>query len=246
VFPVRDENPTLHRPLAVWGIVAVNIYVWFAIEGFGTDPALTTSVCELGLIPARLLGAVTVSAPPCHAVAGGGGVYTFVTSMFLHASLFHIVGNMWFLWIFGDNVEDAMGPLRFALFYLLCGLAAALAQVVSAPASPVPMVGASGAIGGVMGAYARYYPRAHVHMLVVLFPFVTTAAVPAVLILGYWFLLQVLGGLPQLGGAQAGVAFWAHVGGFVTGLSLAMPMADPRRLEAHRNLTARLAARYRV
>src|SRR5690606_26954284 len=132
---------------------------------------------------------------------------------------------MWFLWIFGNNVEDSMGHARFAVFYVLCGLAAAAAQTLSDPGSPIPMVGASGAIGGVMGAYILLYPRVHVHMLVILGFFITTVAVPAVLMLGYWFFIQLISGVSasEEGG---GVAFWAHVGGFVAGAILVLVFRD--------------------
>ena len=152
--------------------------------------------------------------------------------MFMHGGWFHILGNLWFLSVFGDNVEDAMGPVRFSLFYLLCGVAAALAHVAASPDSAVPVVGASGAIGGVMGAYAVLYPRAPVHMLVTLGFYFTRMVVPAYLMLGYWFLLQVLGGIPALQGAGGGVAFWAHVGGFAAGIAL-LPLFRVRG--AHRS-----------
>jgi len=153
--------------------------------------------------------------------------------MFLHGGWLHLIGNMWFLWIFGNNVEDSMGHLRFAVFYLLCGLAAAAFQVVSQPDSGVPMVGASGAIGGVMGAYVVLYPRVRVHMLVILGFYVTRMVVPAVFMLGYWFLLQLVGGAVSLGRAGGGVAFWAHVGGFLAGGLLVIPFRNRALLARH-------------
>jgi membrane associated rhomboid family serine protease len=153
--------------------------------------------------------------------------------MFMHGSWFHLIGNMWFLWIFGNNVEDAMGHVRFVAFYLLCGLAAAALQVATAPDSAVPMVGASGAIGGVLGAYVLLYPRVHVHLLVFFGFFVRTIAVPAVLMLGYWFVLQFLSGLGSLGSDGGGVAFWAHVGGFGAGALLVTLFRNPRLVERH-------------
>jgi len=150
----------------------------------------------------------------------------------MHGGWFHIIGNMWFLWIFGNNVEDAMGPVRFVIFYLLCGVAAAALQVGANPQSTVPMVGASGAIGGVMGAYVLLYPRVHVQLLIFLGFFVTTIAVPAVFMLGYWFLLQVIGGFGSVGG-EGGVAFWAHVGGFAAGALLVMVFRKPELLHRH-------------
>ncbi|HEU4731389.1 MAG TPA: rhomboid family intramembrane serine protease, partial [Kofleriaceae bacterium] len=149
--------------------------------------------------------------------------HTLVTSMFLHASWFHLISNLWFLWIFGDNIEDAFGRLGFLAFYLASGLAAAGAEILATPGSTLPMVGASGAVSGVMGAYIVRYPRVPVQTLLFLGIFITRVRVPAYVMLGYWFVLQVLGGLPQLFGdtAGAGVAFWAHVGGFATGAVVA-------------------------
>ncbi len=166
----------------------------------------------------------------------GGGVpwITPLTSMFLHGGWLHLVGNLWFLWVFGNNVEDAMGHGRYLFFYVVCGLAAAAAQALTNPSSAIPMVGASGAIGGVMGAYAILYPRNQIDTLIILGFYVRTVAVPAYVMLGYWFLLQLLGGLPTLGGEGAGVAFWAHVGGFVAGAALALLFRDPTLLARHR------------
>jgi membrane associated rhomboid family serine protease len=140
---------------------------------------------------------------------------------------------MWFLWIFGNNVEDSMGHGRFAVFYVLCGLAAAALQVATGPTSAIPMLGASGAIGGVMGAYILLYPRVHVHMLIFLGFFITTVAVPAVVMLGYWLLIQLISGFGTLGDQDGGVAFWAHVGGFVAGAILILVFRDRRLLERH-------------
>jgi membrane associated rhomboid family serine protease len=155
--------------------------------------------------------------------------------MFLHGSWLHLLGNMWFLWLFGDNVEDAMTRPRFAVFYLLCGLTAALLQVVTDPTSVVPMVGASGAISGVMGAYLVLYPRVRVSVLIPLGFLLTTAVLPAWTMLGYWLLLQFLSGLTTLGGTTGGgIAFWAHVGGFVAGAVLAKLFSRAEYLRAHR------------
>jgi len=247
VFPLRDENPTLHASIATFALIGLNAAAWIFLQGLGSEPALSVSVCRLGAIPGALLG----TAPPGTAVSlgphlscaiGGENWLTVLTSMFLHGGWFHIVGNLWFLSVFGDNVEDSMGPVRFALFYLLCGIAATLTHVFANPDSAVPVVGASGAIGGVMGAYAVLFPRAPVHMLVVLGFFFTRVVVPAYLMLGYWFLLQLIGGIPALQGMGGGVAFWAHVGGFVAGVALVPLFRVPARVEAHR----RHAAAWRV
>jgi membrane associated rhomboid family serine protease len=158
--------------------------------------------------------------------------YAPLTSMFLHGGWFHLLGNMLFLAVFGNNIEDAMGHGRYLVFYLLTGLAAAAAQMAAGPASPVPMVGASGAISGVMGAYVILYPLVRVHTIVFLGILVTRVALPAYVMLGYWFLLQLLGGLPAMSGdSPGGVAFWAHVGGFVAG-ALLIPLFKDSNLVA--------------
>ncbi len=245
MFPIRDENPTLGRSTVTVAIVALNVLAWAFVQGLGSEATLAKSVCELGAIPGELLGRV---APGTAVPLGSGRVCTItahpnwitaLTHMFLHGGWFHLIGNMWFLWVFGDNVEDAMGGFRFAAFYLLCGLAAFAAQALTNPSSAIPMVGASGAIGGVMGAYARLYPRAPVHLMVVFFVFVNRTVVPAFLMLGYWFLIQVLAGIPALASQAGGVAFWAHVGGFLAGVLLIPAFAKPERVAAHRALVAR-------
>jgi membrane associated rhomboid family serine protease len=240
MFPLRDENPTLGNSLATFAIIGMNAAVWIFVQGLGTDPALAISVCNFGAIPGNLLGtlpdgtSVPLGPDMRCVIAGPPNWLSPLTSMFLHGGWFHIIGNLWFLSIFGDNVEDAMGPGRFALFYLLCGLAAVAAQVISDPTSALPMVGASGAIGGVMGAYAVLYPRAPVRVLFFFGFFFTTFTVPAVAMLGFWFLIQLLGGIPALKSDAGGVAFWAHVGGFVAGVALIHAFRDPVRLAAHR------------
>ncbi len=242
MFPIRDDNPTLHASAATFAIIGLNALAWIFVQGMGTEPALSRSVCELGAIPGELLGRVAAGTqvplgPHASCVIEAGPRWvTTLTSMFMHGSWFHIIGNLWFLYVFGDNVEDAMGAPRFVVFYLLCGFAAVATQLLSSPASPVPMVGASGAIGGVMGAYAVLFPRAPVHLLIIIFFYVDRVVVPAFLMLGYWFLLQLLGGLPSLGGEDGGVAFWAHVGGFAAGVVLVFPFRQQRRLAAHRAL----------
>ncbi len=238
MFPIRDDNPHFLTPLVTWSIIGLNVAAWVFVQGLGTDPALGTSICNLGLIPGEVLQTVQpgtsfpISQTLLCIVDPEPNWLTPVTSMFLHGGWFHILGNMWFLWIFGNNVEDSMGHGRFVVFYLLCGLAAAFAQVISSPASPVPMVGASGAIGGVMGAYVVLYPRVHVTLLIVLGFYVTTVVVPASFMLGYWFLIQLVGGAfaPAEGG---GVAFWAHVGGFAAGAALVFLFRNPKLVARH-------------
>jgi membrane associated rhomboid family serine protease len=238
VFPLRDDNPHFLTPIVTYALIAANVLAWALLQGLGTEPMLSRSVCELGLTPGELLqtaaaGArVAVSETAVCIVTDMPSWFTPLTSMFMHGGWLHLIGNMWFLWIFGNNVEDSMGHARFVVFYLLCGLAAATVQTLANPDSIIPMVGASGAIGGVMGAYVVLYPRVHVHMLVFLGFFVTTIAVPAVFMLGYWFALQLLSGWLS-SEAQGGVAFWAHVGGFVAGAALVLLFRNPRLLERH-------------
>jgi membrane associated rhomboid family serine protease len=228
--------------------------VWIFVQGAGFDGvALATSVCNLGLIPGELTG----RAPLGTATPLGEGLvclidreiinkYTPITSMFLHGSWAHLGGNALFLWIFGNNVEDSMGRLRFIVFYLLCGFAAAAAQVFIDPASPVPMVGASGAISGVLGGYLILYPRVRVNVLFIIFFFIQIISVPAYLILLWWIALQLLGGLPQLGavGAKGGVAFWAHIGGFVAGAALIKLFENRKLFDERRQAQHRQRLRY--
>jgi len=227
VFPYRDENPTEKPAIITVAIIAANALVFIFLQGAGAQGPLARSVCELGLIPGEILHSVK----PGSGVALAPGVvclveatpkyWTILSSMFTHGGWFHLIGNMLFLWVFGNNIEDATGHGKFLIFYLLCGLAAAATQTLISPHSLVPMVGASGAISGVLGAYLLLYPRVRVHTLIVLPIFITTVAIPAWVMLGYWALLQLIGGLGSLTQLeQGGVAFFAHVGGFVAGLLL--------------------------
>jgi len=240
MLPLRDENPTVHTSVAMVLILAANVAVWIVVQGLGSPEPLIRSICSWGLIPGELLGTVKpgtvipLSREFACVIEDRANWWTLVTSMFLHGSWMHLLGNMWFLWIFGDNVEDAMGPVRFTLFYLLCGLAAAAAQMLSNPYSPIPMVGASGAIGGVMGAYAVLFPTRPVQTLIFLGLWTRVVVMPAFVMLGYWFLLQLLGTMLSVGPASGGVAFWAHVGGFLAGVALVRPLCNPRRLAACR------------
>ena len=239
MLPIRDNNPTLRQPVVTWLLIGLNLLVWFVVQAMGTEPGLTRSVCEFGLIPGEFLQRLPVGesyrlGPDSGCVVGGGWPwYAPLTSMFMHGGWFHVLGNMWFLHIFGNNVEDLMGRGRFLVFYLLSGLAAAAVQVAAGPDSAIPMVGASGAIGGVMGGYIILHPRARIDTFVFLGFFARVIALPASVMLGYWFLLQVLGGAfgPAEGG---GVAFWAHVGGFATGVLLTPLFRNPQLVLAHR------------
>ena len=241
VLPYKDENPTDLTPVITLGIIVLNVLAWLFVQGAGAAEPLARSVCQLGLIPGEVLHTV----PPGTAVPLGEGLrcvltadanwWTVVTSMFMHGGWLHLIGNMWFLWVFGNNIEDSMGHTRFVVFYLLSGVAAAATQMLVDPGSRIPMVGASGAISGVMGAYILLYPRVRVHTLITLGFFLTTVTLPAYVILGYWFVLQLLfGTVGALSGAQGGVAVWAHVGGFVAGLLLIKLFANSEYLERRR------------
>lgn len=250
MFPLYDDNLRLRWPLGTVLIIALNVFVWFFVQGVGSERAMANSLCMYGLIPAELVGLlpggaqIPITPTLACVVDGNGDWFRLVSSMFMHGGWFHIIGNMWFLWVFGDNVEDVMGTARYVVFYLLSGLAAAAAQIATDPSSAVPMVGASGAIGGVLGAYARMYPRARVKTLIVLGFYVTTVDVSALFMLGYWFLMQLLSGV--LGDGGPGVAFWAHIGGFVAGLLLSLFLVSPRSLAEHRGAQRReLHSHYR-
>ncbi len=240
MFPYRDENETQRTAIVTGTIIGLNVLIWIGVQGAGDTIPLAKSVCELGLIPGELTGSLPVGTGfsmgdglVC-ATDPGPQVTHLLTSMFMHGSWMHLLGNMWFLWIFGDNVEDSMGHLRFAVFYLLCGLAAAIGQVVTDPSSPIPMVGASGAISGVMGGYLLLYPNVRVFAILPLGFFITSIALPAWAMLGYWFLIQFVSGLAAFGSEIGGVAFWAHVGGFVAGVVLIKLFARSDYVAAHR------------
>ena len=234
MFPIRDDNPQIGKPIATYTIIALNIAAWILLQGMGFGEQINTSVCQFGLIPADLFGSDIIDnrryvCDP-NGGAGWGGIFS---SMFMHGGWMHIIGNMWFLYVFGDNVEDSMGSMRFAVFYILCGLCAAAAQAVSDLGSTIPMVGASGAIGGVMGAYIMLYPRVKVHMFVIFIFIFTTFRIPAVAMLGYWIAVQFVGGLSSLGSTGGGVAFWAHIGGFAGGAALVWLFKDDELLLNH-------------
>jgi membrane associated rhomboid family serine protease len=241
VFPYHDENATQRTPVITIALIASCVAAWILVQGAGTEVPLAESVCNLGLIPGELTGLLPPGAGfrmtdslVCAADPGRQPQHVF-TSMFLHGSWMHLLGNMWFLWLFGNNIEDSMSRGRFVIFYLLCGVAAAFAQVIDDPGSVVPMVGASGAISGVMGAYLILFPRVRVFTLVTLGFFITTVALPAWTMLLYWMALQMLGGLSSIGAEGGGVAFWAHVGGFVAGVVLVKLFARPDHLAEHRH-----------
>jgi membrane associated rhomboid family serine protease len=210
MFPIRDHNPSGRVPYVTYLLLVANIAIFFGTWSLHSDPAaLRSHYIEFALIPAL--------------VSDGYGYSGFLTSIFLHGGLAHLGGNMLFLFIFGDNIEDEMGHLPFALFYLLCGAAAGLAHYLSGPGSPIPTVGASGAIAGVMGAYLLLFPKAKVDILVILVIIIRIIPIPAWILLILWFGMQLFGGIGT-SPDQGGVAYWAHAGGFVIGLILTLPL----------------------
>ena len=214
MLPLRDVNPTRHFPLMTVILIAINVIVF--IYELLLGPQLEGFVQSWAIIPYEITRGVDLPPPSIQPI-----YLTLITAMFLHGGFVHIAGNMLFLWIFGNNIEDAMGSLRFLVFYLLCGLAAAFAQIAVGPNSDVPNIGASGAIAGVLGAYLLLFPRAEVQTLVFLGFFVRLVRVPALLFLGLWFVLQLFSGVAGLGmEARGGVAWFAHIGGFIAGLVL--------------------------
>lgn len=232
MFPLRDENPTERLPIVTLAIIVVNVAAWLLVEGAGEPAQLAASVCEFGVIPAELTGAPALRVPgdALRCPLGGLRWETVLTSMFMHGSWLHLLGNMWFLWLFGNNVEDSTGRLRFVVFYLLTGALAVAAQALRTPGSTLPMVGASGAISGVMGGYLVLYPRVRVYTAFVLLLFVRVIAVPAWLVLLEWLALQLASGLTS--DALGGVAFWAHVGGFASGALAIRLFARGERVRA--------------
>lgn len=230
MLPVRDDNPQINRPIAIYIIIGLNVLTWFLLQGFGSGPQFNASICYYGLIPADLFSHSFHEASASGCGLGGSIGWTgLISSMFMHSGWMHIIGNLWFLWVFGDNVEDAMGSTRFVIFYIFSGLCAAAAQILANPASALPMVGASGAIGGVMGAYIILYPRVKVHLLI----FIMTFRVPAFAMLGYWMIVQLIGGVSSLSSTSGGVAFWAHIGGFIGGAILVFIFKDDELLTKH-------------
>ena len=226
MIPLRDDNPTELTPYVTIAFILVNLAAWVFVQGAGMDQrVLEQSVWIFGTKPCEITHSL-----PCRGGSGLGWT-ELLTSMFMHGGWEHILGNMLFLWVFGNNIEDSMGHVRFVVFYLVCGLVAGLAHVFFAPGSEVPAVGASGAISGVMGAYVVLYPQARVQTWV---PPLFIVNIRAWFFLIYWFAFQLLSGVGSLGGRDTGgVAVWAHVGGFVAGLAL-IKLFENRRLVAAR------------
>ncbi|MCK0143040.1 rhomboid family intramembrane serine protease [Aliiroseovarius sp. F20344] len=210
MFPLRDHNPSERRPVVTYGLLAANTLVFlFMLPLYGSSAASEIFV-SYGMIPARL--------------SQGAELETLITSMFLHGGFMHFAGNMLFLWIFGDNLEDMLGHVKFLLFYLATGIAAALLQYVTDPSSAVPMIGASGAIAGVMGGYLLLFPKARVDVLFIIVIIIRVIPIPAWAALLVWFGLQLFNGVASFGAEGGGVAHWAHAGGFIAGFAIVLPL----------------------
>ena len=218
MIPLHDDNPTEIKPWVTIGTIATCVAVFLWQLSLPTTDAFNLMAYRLGFIPSVLLG--ENSLPP--EIVLVSAELSIVTSMFLHGTWMHLGGNMLYLWIFGNNVEDAMGHVRFALFYLGCGAAAALAQAAQDPSSTVPMIGASGAIGGVLGAYILLHPHARI-LVVIPFGILIPLRIPAFIVLGVWFVFQFIATVSSSGDdGVGGVAYWAHIGGFLAGLVLVL------------------------
>ena len=198
-FPYKDDNPRVLYPFITYSIILINILTLSVQHYIGQS----SFIYNYGFIPNKF------------------EIKTIFSSMFMHGGIVHITSNMWFLYIFGDNIESILGHVKFFVFYLMCGIFAAIAQFLFDPDSSIPMVGASGAIAGVLGAYMIRFPKARVHVLAIIFIFITTIAVPAQIVLGVWFLIQLSSGLSSIGiDTNGGVAWFAHIGGFIAGVGL--------------------------
>ncbi|MCC6141424.1 MAG: rhomboid family intramembrane serine protease [Nitrospira sp.] len=214
MLPLRDDNPTERPPIVTIAIIAACVLV-FAYQFTLPDKPGQAFAFQYGAIPAAIFGHATLPTD----IAATPAALTLLTSMFLHGGWMHLLGNMLYLWIFGNNIEDAMGHFKFAVFYTLCGILAALSHALTDPSSQIPMVGASGAISAILGAYLLLYPRARVLVLIPP-PFFGTVSVPAIMVLGFWFLGQLYSGGLSLGSHGGGIAFFAHIGGFIAGMAL--------------------------
>jgi hypothetical protein len=223
VIPLRDKNPTRRVPIVNTALIAVNIAVF--VHELGLGPKLGQFFQTWGVVPSDVAGAFASGR------ASLGAVLPLFTTMFIHGGWLHLGGNMLYLWIFGDNVEDKLGHGRYLVFYLLCGLIASVLNILVDPQSMVPTVGASGAISGILGAYLLMFPRARVLTLIPFFFFLPLAELPALIVLGFWFVMQFFNGLISLrfeAGGMGGVAWWSHIGGFAAGLALTFPLRKYR------------------
>lgn len=228
MIPIRDKTRSGIVPWVIYGLIAINLAAFLYELSLPRDD-LNKFALTYGLVPARVTSALQTKTHWWEAM-----ILPAFTSMFLHGGWLHLIGNMWFLHIFGDNVEGRLGHVMFLVFYILCGLAAGAAQYLLNPASPIPTIGASGAIAGVLGGYIICWPNARIVTLLPLFFIVTFVELPAVLVIGFWILIQFLSGAATIGAEflHGGVAYWAHVGGFLAGMLLILMLPGPGRGKA--------------
>jgi membrane associated rhomboid family serine protease len=213
MIPLKDDIPAYRPPIVTVALILINCLVYFYLLSLGD--AYQLALVKWGTIPFEVTHMQELTPE-----LGSPIILTLFTAMFLHGGLLHLGGNMLYLWIFGDNVEDQLGHVKFLVFYILCGLGASLLYILTTPDSQVPMIGASGAIAGVLGAYVIRFPRARILTLIWFGFFIRIVAIPAMFVLGFWFVLQLLFALPSIGSTAGGVAFFAHVGGFLAGIVL--------------------------
>ena len=233
MIPIKDDNPTYTFPAVTVFLILVNIAVHAYQWTLG--PEAQAFIYRLGAIPWEITHFRELVRLPVDFRSNVPNILTLFTSMFIHGGLLHLLGNMLYLWIFGDNVEALVGHARFFVFYISCGLIAALCHIIIDPNSSIPMVGASGAISGVLGAYFLRFPRARVHVVIFFFFFIRVVRVSALFVLGLWFIMQVFSGLGSLGiGGTGGVAWFAHIGGFVAGIILIFPFEKKERVRIYR------------
>jgi len=220
MIPFKDDNPVTIFPFVTIGLISLNTLV-FILQAFH-PVGMEEIVFAYGAVPSYLLGFKDVQ--PIHPIL------TLFTSMFMHGGLFHLAGNMLYLWIFGNNIEDKLGHIRFIIFYLLSGVVAAFSHAITEPSSMIPMIGASGAVSGILGAYLLLFPRARVHTLIFLGFFIQVIRLPALIVLGFWFIIQFINSILSKGlEAQGGVAWFAHIGGFLFGLLMIKVFLMTRR-----------------
>ena len=213
MIPLKDDIPSSKPPIVTVALISINCLVFFYLWSWGKE--FQNALFKWGAIPFEITHRQELTPDLAFSIP-----LSLFSSMFMHGGLFHLAGNMLYLWIFGDNVEGRLGHIKFFIFYILCGLAAALTHIFTSPQSQIPMVGASGAIAGVLGAYMISFPHARILTLIFFGFFVRIVRIPALFVLGFWFILQLLYGLPSLGATGGGVAWFAHVGGFLAGIFL--------------------------
>ena len=232
LLPIRDENPTRRFPYLTIALLLINVAVFVVMLGLPNEAAVNTFFAQYAMYPHAVVTGIPVTANSIEPV-----YLTIFTSMFLHGGFLHIIFNMLFLWIFGNNIEDALGRVKFLVFYFATGTAGAIAHILTDPNSVIPTVGASGAISGVLGAYLILYPNARVLTVIPIFFFIQIIRLPAIVLIGFWFLLQLLSGIFELGlGTDGGgVAYFAHIGGFVAGIILVLLMTKRRHRYSYRS-----------